>query len=68
VGDKLVEGMLLKAAELKEAQRTQDPIEVTRLGIDELSNHKGQGNYVRVLTDLVRRVFLDILPDRKKAT
>ena len=38
------------------------------MGIDELSNQKGQGNYILVLTDLEQRIVLDILPDRQKAT
>ena len=68
VGYKLVEGMLLKAAELKEAHRLESPLQITRLGIDEFSNCKGQGHYVLILTDLERRVLVDILPDRNKAT
>ncbi len=41
---------------------------VKKLGIDEISKHKGQGNYVLVLTDLEKRIVLDILPDRLKDT
>lgn len=68
LGYKLVEGMLLKAAQAKLHQRVQDPIAVHQLGIDELSNRKGHGNYVLILTDLERRILLDVLPDRKKQT
>jgi transposase len=68
LGYKLVESMLLKAAEEKLTRRANDPVQVKKLGIDEISKHKGQGNYVLVLTDLEERVVLDILPDRKKAT
>ena len=68
IGYKTVESMLLKASERKLAQRQDCPIVVKQLGIDELSNRKGQGNYVLVLTDLERRIVLDILPDRQKAT
>lgn len=32
------------------------------------SQKKGQGDYLLVLTDLERRIVLDILPDRKKET
>lgn len=42
--------------------------EVRKLGIDELSLHKGRGDYCCVLTDLERGVQLDILPNRKKET
>ncbi len=38
------------------------------LGIDEISNKKGHGGYVLVLTDLKRRILIDILPDRNKET
>ncbi len=41
---------------------------VRKLGIDELSLHKGKGNYCCVLTDLDRGAQLDILADRKKET
>jgi transposase len=68
LGYKLVESILLKAAEEKLTRRADDPIIVEKLGIDEISKHKGQGNYVLVLTDLEKRIILDVLPDRKKAT
>jgi transposase len=42
--------------------------QVRKLGIDEISNKKGKGDYCCVLTDLERGIQLDILPDRKKAT
>ena len=41
---------------------------VHKLGIDELSLHKGRRDYCCVLTDLERGIQLDILPNRKKAT
>ena len=41
---------------------------VRKLGIDELSLHKGKGDYCCVLTDLERGIQLDVLPDRKKET
>lgn len=48
---------------------TQDRLrQVRRLGIDELSYHKGKRSYCCVLTDLDRGVHVDILPDRKKET
>ncbi len=68
IGYKLVESILLKAAEDKIAKRKNNPITVKKLGIDEISKHKGQGNYILVLTDLERRIVLDILPDRNKET
>lgn len=68
LGYKLVEGIILRAAEAKIEQRRQNPVCVKRLGIDEISNRKGQGDYVLVLTDLEQRKLLDILPDRKKRT
>ncbi len=68
LGYKLVESILLKAAEDKIAERANNPIAVKKLGIDEISKRKGQGNYILVLTDLDRRIILDILPDRNKET
>lgn len=68
LGYKLVESILLKAAEEKLTRRENDPIQVKKLGIDEISKHKGQGKYVLVLTDLEKRIVLDVLPDRKKST
>jgi transposase len=68
LGYKLVESILLKAAEEKITRRADNPIAVKKLGIDEISKHKGQGNYVLVLTDLEKRIILDILPDRLKDT
>lgn len=41
---------------------------VSHLGIDEISNKKGRGNYCCVLTNLETGEEIDILPDRKKAT
>ncbi len=66
LGYKLVEGILLRAAEEKLTQRAQEPVQVTHLGVDEIANRKGQGDYRLVLTDLNRRQLLDILPDRRK--
>jgi len=66
LGYKLVESIILKAGEEKIAGRKKEPIEVKHLGIDEISLHKGQGKYVLVLTDLKRRIVLDILSDRRK--
>ena len=66
IGYKTAEGMIFKAAEGKLEERKNEPIKVRRLGIDEISNKKGHGDYVLVLTDLDRRVLLDILPDRTK--
>lgn len=68
IGYKTVESILLKAGEEKLAQRQNCPVIVKQLGIDEQSNRKGQGDYILVLTDLERRIVLDILPDRQKAT
>lgn len=68
LGYKLVESIVHKAAEEKLSQRLDKPLEVKKLGIDEISKHKGQGNYVLILTDLDRRLVLDILSDRKKNT
>lgn len=68
IGYKTAESICFKAAENKLEKREDEPIEVIRLGIDEISNKKGQGNYVLVLTDLDRRILLDILPDRTKET
>jgi transposase len=68
IGYKTVESILFKAADDKLAQRRDQVIEVTHLGIDEQSNRKGRGSYILVLTDLERRIVLDILPDREKST
>ena len=68
IGYKTVESILLKASEAKLAQRREAPVVVRQLGIDEMSNRKGQGEYILVLTDLEQRIVLDILPDRRKAT
>lgn len=68
IGYKTVESILLKAADDKLAKRKDQVIQVTHLGIDEQSNRKGRGSYVLVLTDLERRIVLDILPDREKQT
>lgn len=66
LGYKLVESMILKAGQEKIGSRKKEPIAVKHLGIDEISLHKGQGQYVLVLTDLTRRIVLDILSDRRK--
>ena len=68
IGYKIVESILLKAAEGKLEERANNPIDVRYIGIDEISNKKGYGGYVLVLTDIERRILLDILPDRTKAT
>ena len=68
LGYKLVESVLLKEAEEKLTRRADNPIVVKKLGIDEISKHKGQGNYILVLTDLEKRIVIDILPDRLKDT
>jgi transposase len=66
LGYKLVESILLKAAQAKVEARTAASLQVKQLGIDEISTRKGQGDYVLVLTDLQRRILLDVLPDRKQ--
>ncbi len=66
LGYKLVESIILKAGAEKIESRKKEPIKVKHLGIDEISLHKGQGKYVLVLTDLKRRIVLDILSDRRK--
>jgi transposase len=66
LGYKLVESILLKTAQAKVEARIEAPLQVKQLGIDEISNRKGQGDYVLVLTDLQRRILLDVLPDRKQ--
>ena len=68
IGYKTVESILLKASEAKLAARQDAPVVVKQLGIDELSNRKGHGNYILVLTDLEQRIVLDILSDRQKTT
>jgi len=68
IGYKTVEGILLKAGEAKLEVRREHPLQVIQLGIDEISQKKGHGDYVLVLTDLTRRIVLDVLPDRKKET
>ena len=40
IGYKVVERMLLKAGEAKLADRRQEPLQVTRLGIDEIAPKK----------------------------
>lgn len=66
LGYKQVESIILKAGSKKLDDRKKSPISVKNLGIDEISLRKGQGNYVLVLTDLEKRIVLDILPDRRK--
>lgn len=72
IGYKTAERIIFKAVENKLEERATEPIKVKRLGIDEIRRHacvankKGNGDYVLVLTDLDRRVLLDILPDRTK--
>jgi transposase len=66
LGYKLVESIILKAGRAKLEKRKEKPLPIVHLGIDEISLHKGQGNYVLVLTDLQRRIVLDILADRHK--
>lgn len=66
LGYKLVESIILKAGAEKIESRKKEPIKVKHLGIDEISLHKGQGKYVLVLTDLKRRIVLDILSNRRK--
>lgn len=68
LGYKVVESIVQKAAEAKLKERQKQPIQVKQLGIDEQSNRKGHGNFVLVLTDLERRIVVDILPDREKAS
>jgi transposase len=68
LGYKLVESIILKAGQSKVAARTQAPLKVEMLGVDELAHHKGHGSYVLVITDLKRRIIVDILPDRQKQT
>lgn len=68
LGYKLVESIILKAAKQKIEHRVQGAIQVKQLGIDEISQSKGQADYVLILTDLQQRVLLDILPDRHKHT
>lgn len=41
---------------------------VRKIGIDELSFHKGKKSYCCVITDLDRNIQLDVLLDRKKET
>lgn len=43
-------------------------LKVRHLGIDEISNRKGRGNYCCVLTNLETGEEIDILPDRKLDT
>jgi transposase len=64
---KCVERLYLNEAS-KQCQSQARLRQVRRLGIDELSHHKGKRSYCCVLTDLDRGIHLDILPDRKKET
>ena len=66
-GIKTVERLFYKWAE-KVINLPQRYAQVRRLGIDEVSFHKGKGNYVCVLTDLERGIQLDVLPNRRKET
>jgi len=68
VGYKLVERIILQGGEKKENERRKAPLSIVHLGIDELSQKKGHGNYVLVLTDLKRRIVIDVLQDRRKQT
>lgn len=68
LGYKLVESILFKAAEAKLQSRADEPLDVEHLGIDEITLLKGSDQYVLVLTDLKRRLVIDILPDRNKKT
>jgi transposase len=66
LGYKRVESIILKAGEEKIDSRKKEPMAVKHLGIDEISLHKGQGKYILVLTDLERRIVLDLLPERSQ--
>jgi len=43
IGYKTVEGMLLNSGEAKLEERQKEPLQVTRLGIDEIAQKKGMG-------------------------
>ena len=50
--------------DLKKNLASQKPQGLKRLGIDEISNAKGQGNYCAVLVDLDRGKLLALVPER----
>ena len=58
-----IEGMLKDAS--KEILELK-PLELKRLGIDEIALIKGQGNYCAVLVDIDRGELIAILPSRKQ--
>ena len=50
--------------DLKKELVGQKPQKLKRLGIDEISRRKGQGNYCAVLVDLDTSQLLALVPDR----
>ena len=50
--------------DLKKELVGQKPQELKKLGIDEISMRKGQGNYCAVLVDLDTSQLLALVPDR----
>ena len=55
---------------LKELKKTlvgQKPQELKRLGIDEISLRKGQGNYCAILVDLDNSQVLALVPERTQS-
>lgn len=52
----------------KQAMGRQDQGRVRKLGVDEISLHKGRKRYALVLSDLERRRVIAVLPNRLKKT
>lgn len=67
IGCKTLERMFYKRVE-SEVNIKENWSKVRHLGIDEISNRKGRGNYCCVLTNLETGEEIDILPDRKFET
>lgn len=67
ISHKTVERLFYEQAKIRLDLKTRYA-QVRKLGIDEVANRKGKGDYICVLTDLERGIELDVLPDRKKKT
>lgn len=59
-------GVFYRQAHLEQPRVLRPPFRI--LSIDEIALRKGHQDYVLVLSDAERRIVLDVLPDRKKAT
>lgn len=59
-------GVFYRQAQREQPRALRSPFRI--LGVDEIALKKGHQDYVLVLSDVERRMVLDVLPDRKKTT